>query len=534
MTSSRVCAMIACAWSLAQAQVIPTTTWTDFQSNSSTANGVPLPVGSIVQAFDPQGIMCGEFVTHTEGSYGYLHVYGDDPTTPGVDEGAVTDDTITFRIQGVEAIGVGVWIGGRAIVELHLHASLPSPGRPSPILPQDGATDVNRPALLQWSISYGSYPPVGVTTYRVQVSRDSLFADIVVDSGGIVTENLTVSGLQGGRRYYWRVRVENSVSGEGEYAEELEFLTSVTAIVVLSSPSVSLGQSAVGDTTSHVIYVRNLSEDSIIVSSIATGSVRFSVSPVSGVLAAVDSIAVHVMYHPEGFGDHQDTLFVHSDAATPLLTALLSGSSPQPALDAHPPTVDFGAVQRNGRDSIAVVVSSTTINGIRIDSVRSAFSHFTLRPPTLPVVLFGSDSAVIWVVFAPDTLRQYRDTMVVRGGIVFGGGMLSLKIPLAGLGADVTAVAETPGVPGEFWLEQNFPNPFNPVTEIRYQLSEVGRVRLSVFDLLGREVAVLVNGETPAGTHAVRWDATDFQTGVYIYRLTTGGSSATRRLVFVK
>jgi hypothetical protein len=106
-------------------------------------------------------------------------------------------------------------------------------------------------------------------------------------------------------------------------------------------------------------------------------------------------------------------------------------------------------------------------------------------------------------------------------------------------------VARAPQVPGEFTLGQNWPNPFNPSTTIVYQVAggmrrggegEMGgeRVRLSVYDLLGREVAVLVNGVQTPGEHRVTFDARSLASGVYLYRLVAGGQSRSRKLVLLR
>jgi hypothetical protein len=88
----------------------------------------------------------------------------------------------------------------------------------------------------------------------------------------------------------------------------------------------------------------------------------------------------------------------------------------------------------------------------------------------------------------------------------------------------VTAVAaEEPGVPDGFRLEQNYPNPFNPSTTIRFTLHSAARVRLRVYDVLGREVATLVDDLRASGTHAVNFDARSLASGVYVYALSTAG-----------
>ena len=93
-------------------------------------------------------------------------------------------------------------------------------------------------------------------------------------------------------------------------------------------------------------------------------------------------------------------------------------------------------------------------------------------------------------------------------------------------------------LPQDFALGQNYPNPFNPSTIIPYQIPTTTHVRLEVFNLLGQRLATLVDGERPAGAHTAHWDATDAAgravgAGVFIYRLTGGGHTVSRRMVLI-
>lgn len=98
----------------------------------------------------------------------------------------------------------------------------------------------------------------------------------------------------------------------------------------------------------------------------------------------------------------------------------------------------------------------------------------------------------------------------------------------------IVSVAESESVPSSLVLHQNFPNPFNPSTTISYELPKQGHVRLNIFDLLGREVAALVNGIQSTGKHSILFNASSLSSGVYLYRLETGGSTITQKLVFQK
>jgi choice-of-anchor B domain-containing protein len=96
------------------------------------------------------------------------------------------------------------------------------------------------------------------------------------------------------------------------------------------------------------------------------------------------------------------------------------------------------------------------------------------------------------------------------------------------------AVEGSSGVPNEFSLSQNFPNPFNPSTRIGFALPQTGQVRLSVIDALGRTVADLVDDELGAGTYSVVWDASGFASGLYYYRLESGSFVETRSMSLSK
>lgn len=93
---------------------------------------------------------------------------------------------------------------------------------------------------------------------------------------------------------------------------------------------------------------------------------------------------------------------------------------------------------------------------------------------------------------------------------------------------------DSPETPDAYVLEPNWPNPFNPSTTIAYRLPAAGRVRLEVFDLLGRRVATLVDGVMPAGRHETRFDATGLASGLYLYALDAGAEKISRPMLLVK
>jgi hypothetical protein len=89
-------------------------------------------------------------------------------------------------------------------------------------------------------------------------------------------------------------------------------------------------------------------------------------------------------------------------------------------------------------------------------------------------------------------------------------------------------------VPQTFNLYQNYPNPFNPVTTINYDIPVADFVRLAVYDILGKEVAVLVNEKQSAGKYKINWDASNYPSGIYFYKLITDEYSVTKKMVLLK
>ncbi len=127
---------------------------------------------------------------------------------------------------------------------------------------------------------------------------------------------------------------------------------------------------------------------------------------------------------------------------------------------------------------------------------------------------------------------QYRLTASV-GAPMVGAPLAVHRLHYRAASASET-LTETTSVPASFALEGNYPNPFNPETTIPFAVPEASAVNVSVYNLLGRRVAVLVDGEMAAGRHEVRFRADDLASGVYLVRMQAGSFSHVRRMTLVK
>ena len=95
-------------------------------------------------------------------------------------------------------------------------------------------------------------------------------------------------------------------------------------------------------------------------------------------------------------------------------------------------------------------------------------------------------------------------------------------------------ISDEAPIASRYELGQNYPNPFNPTTHIRFNIPERANAKLTVFNVMGEEVATLVNGVMQAGGHTVSWNAASMPTGVYFYQLESGNFSQTKKLLLVK
>jgi hypothetical protein len=124
----------------------------------------------------------------------------------------------------------------------------------------------------------------------------------------------------------------------------------------------------------------------------------------------------------------------------------------------------------------------------------------------------GGDLGVIWVGLDAGARKLYFDRYNATVGIQNNGGQ----------------------IPAQYNLSQNYPNPFNPATKIDFAIPVSGNVSIKVFDMLGREIATIVNKEMKAGTYTADFDASKLSSGVYFYKLVSGNYLSTKKMVLVK
>ena len=135
--------------------------------------------------------------------------------------------------------------------------------------------------------------------------------------------------------------------------------------------------------------------------------------------------------------------------------------------------------------------------------------------------------------------NSFNDFKVVQGesyyylivAVDYAGNNSEISQKVFALVTDIESVDEIPTV---YELSQNYPNPFNPSTVIKFSIPKSGMVSLKIFNILGQEVSTLVNEIKPVGSYEISFDATNFTTGIYVYRIESGGFTNTKKMLLIK
>ena len=157
------------------------------------------------------------------------------------------------------------------------------------------------------------------------------------------------------------------------------------------------------------------------------------------------------------------------------------------------------------------MVGGKSFQSLRVNQIESAsdksFNYFTKEG-----------------LFTVDTYTNQNDTGVVE---VSGATFISSSTA-------ATLVLKNEIAPASFSLSQNFPDPFNPSTQIDFSLPQQSNVQLKVYNTLGQLVTTLVNGNLSAGSHSVTFDARNLASGLYIYRLSAGNFTSVKKMLLLK
>jgi hypothetical protein len=327
---------------------------------------------------------------------------------------------------------------------------------------------------------------------------------------------------------YWPDTLQ--ITSDGGNARVALMGLSPRPAVLFSKRLIQFGEVGIYDTSSVNIAVANSSRNPLRIDSIVNRTSAFFPSVRSLSVTNKDTVKLVLYFVPTQFGFQTDSLLVWSNADTYLIYVDLSGNSPYPAIETHPPQIDFGTVKKDSTRQKLFSIQDTSISRLQVDSLWTGTRYFDVVRHLANRIVRKGDSAAISIRFTPDSSRQFIDTLYIANSSLNSPA----KIPLGGNGSATSILRNESELPKAYSLSQNFPNPFNPSTTLRYGLSSRSRVRLQVYNILGQVVADLADNEQSAGWNQVVWNA-NVSSGLYFYRLdAVSVSDPSKRFVDVK
>ncbi len=214
-------------------------------------------------------------------------------------------------------------------------------------------------------------------------------------------------------------------------------------------------------------------------------------------------------------------------------------------INIKPPEVKiayFTSTQRNKlkiifRDNCSLLLPNDTLGAslkdhFYLDSSYGMITSLEVNKDTLTLNLNGTSNAVT-VTYLPNI--YYNNTTILYKGPwlknIRGIGALTFyKLPISA----IVNITEGNYLPKEFMLYPNFPNPFNPETKIQFDVPTAGRVKLEIFDILGKSSEVPIDETLRPGRYNIVWSALKYSSGIYFYRLSAGNFVQTRKMIVVK
>ncbi len=445
-----------------------------------------------------------------------------------------------WRVNASNSVGTSSWSNVCSFT-----TAVAAPSAPTLSSPANGSAGISASPSLSWNAS------IGAASYRLQVSTDSTFATTFYDQSNLTTTSQSVSGLKNNKKYYWRVNA-SSASGTSVWSNTWNF---TTAVVALSITSPLGGEEWYAGTThiiqwfsSNVAMIKiEFSGDSGETWRTVAGSVQALQDTLGWLVPDISSnnclIKIVDLSDTTISSQSPGTFKILNQVGSPGWTYTITGNNHiiLIPLSANPMINDSAII---AGDYIGVFYdSSATLacGGYAVwDGTRNISVTAWGNDPTSPSPDgFGNGEIFKWRIWQQKTGKTFSahatytvNSQLPNDSIFVSNGISSLA-SLNGYQI-VNSIEKTQIIPKDFALYQNFPNPFNPSTMISYNLPKRAHVMLTVYDVLGREVRVVVNIVEQPGGYEVNFNASDLPSGVYFYRLTAGSFVATKKLLLLK
>ena len=416
-----------------------------------------------------------------------------------------------WRVSTTNAAGTGPWSSVFRFTTI-----ITIPQAPILVAPPNNSGNVSLTPLLDWR------DDITAITYQIQLSTDSTFvAASIIDSLVTVSQLNVRSGLLINLvKYYWRVRTTN-VLGTGPWADPWNFLTGLVppaAPVLLAPPNNASDISTIltfdwNDVFYAQSYRIQISEDS----TFATTLINAGPLTISQYTNTGNPLNNNTLYYwrvaasnTAGTGNWSVTWHFRTVISAPIAAPDLINPPNGSLVQTLSPILDWNDVFQATDYKIQVSTDSLfTAPVVDTNVVPSQI--------TVPSGKLNSSTTYYWRVRSHN-IGGYGPWSVIWNFTTSVIGIIQLSNI----------------IPKDFKLYDNYPNPFNPSTKIRFDLPKASNVKIEVYDLIGRKIATLVQLAIPAGSYETIWNAPNLPSGIYLYRIETAYFVQTKKMVLVK
>jgi hypothetical protein len=420
--------------------------------------------------------------------------------------------------------------------------------QPVIIAPADSAIGQPQSLTLAWEAVEGAL------SYRVQVSEGNTnFANTIYNVAGVTDTTFFVTNLNLQNSYYWRVNV-TTAAGTSAYSETRMF-------TVWDQAPNSPAPVGIGTAGNYVILAK--AAISTVPASAITGDIAVSPaaqtyitgfdltdatgystsSQITGKVFAADMANPTPVNLTTAVGDMETAFVDAAGRSNPDFIELhvgdIGGKLLIPGLYKWSGTVTAPSsfVIAGGEDDVwifQIAEDLTVASDINVTLTGGAQAHNIFWQVSGEVSI-GTNTHFEGIILSKTAVKLLNGASLNGRILAQTAVTLDANQIVEPVFGNVTSIADGQSLmPGKISLFDNYPNPFNPTTEIRFELAEQTQVRLAIYDMTGREVAVLVSESRSAGVHRVSWNAGNASSGVYLYRLTANGQNLTGKMTLLK
>jgi len=420
-----------------------------------------------------------------------------------------------WRVRAENETGLGPWSDVWSFTT-EVEPTSP-PAKVTLIAPEDQAQDVAISPTFSWE------SVATADTYNLQVSQLSDFSDLETDFTQLTVTEIEIGDYEYATELYWRVQASNE-GGEGEWSDVRSFTTEEEMVSLPVKVTLLTPENGAMDVSAMplLIWQPVAGADSYNVQVATSSDFSTTVADLTGETETEVEIS-ELSYETEHYWRVQA---VNEAGAGPWSDAWSFITEEEPLT---PPEAPVLISPEDNETDTELTVSLQWNASDRAETYRLqlskniGFSDLVENVSDINGTSYQMDdleglTTYYWWVRAVNSVGV-SDWSEVRQFTTM----------------EATSVSEeTNGIPKSLELSQNYPNPFNPSTEIEIGLSEAGDVRLTVYDMLGRSVGVIVDENLPAGRYSFNFDASNLTSGTYMYRLETRSETRTRKMTLIK